>query len=222
MTGLVATGEAVLLDAQPLWLEAIGPIVGEAGFAVVASCRSPDEALDVVSTRRPALFVLDPATGGTAVVASACERAPGVRVVAIGSSRDPDEIDALLTAGALTYVVKTAEPADILMGIRQAFSPSIFFPGPKVSGGGPRPAVRANGGRLTKRETEILRLLADGHPNVRLAAMLWVTEQTVKFHLSNIYRKLGVTNRTEASRWAQVNGLLGHDRGDGDGLPRAD
>jgi DNA-binding CsgD family transcriptional regulator len=53
-----------------------------------------------------------------------------------------------------------------------------------------------------------LTLVAEGHSNAQLARMLWVTEQTVKFHLSNIYRKLNVSNRTEASRWAQVHGLL--------------
>jgi DNA-binding CsgD family transcriptional regulator len=61
---------------------------------------------------------------------------------------------------------------------------------------------------LTRRELEILRLVAEGHSNAQVARMLWVTEQTVKFHLSNIYRKLDVANRTEASRWAQRNGLL--------------
>jgi DNA-binding CsgD family transcriptional regulator len=61
---------------------------------------------------------------------------------------------------------------------------------------------------LTRRELEILRLVAEGDSNAELARMLWVTEQTVKFHLSNIYRKLDVSNRTEASRWAQVHGLL--------------
>jgi DNA-binding CsgD family transcriptional regulator len=61
---------------------------------------------------------------------------------------------------------------------------------------------------LTRRELEILRLVAEGLSNAELAKMLWVTEQTVKFHLSNIYRKLNVSNRTEASRWAQLNGLL--------------
>ena len=59
---------------------------------------------------------------------------------------------------------------------------------------------------MTRRELEILKLVAEGHSNAALARMLWVTEQTVKFHLSNVYRKLDVTNRTEASRWAQRNG----------------
>jgi DNA-binding CsgD family transcriptional regulator len=61
---------------------------------------------------------------------------------------------------------------------------------------------------LTRRELEILRLVAVGHAHAQLATMLWVTEQTVKFHPSNIYRKLDVSNRTEASRWAQVQRLL--------------
>jgi DNA-binding CsgD family transcriptional regulator len=62
--------------------------------------------------------------------------------------------------------------------------------------------------RLTQRELEILQLVAGGASNAAVARTLWVTEQTVKFHLSNVYRKLSVSNRAEASRWAQVHGLL--------------
>ena len=61
---------------------------------------------------------------------------------------------------------------------------------------------------LTRRELEILQLVAEGNSNAQVGRLLWVTEQTVKFHLSNIYRKLDVANRTEASRWAQVRNLL--------------
>jgi DNA-binding NarL/FixJ family response regulator len=61
---------------------------------------------------------------------------------------------------------------------------------------------------LTDRELEILRLVAQGYTNGRIARELWVTEQTVKFHLSNTYRKLGVANRTEASRYAHLNDLM--------------
>jgi DNA-binding NarL/FixJ family response regulator len=61
---------------------------------------------------------------------------------------------------------------------------------------------------LTRRELEILLLAAEGHTNSQIARSLWVTEQTVKFHLSNTYRKLGVANRTEASRYAHVHALV--------------
>ena len=62
---------------------------------------------------------------------------------------------------------------------------------------------------MTARELEVLRLAADGATNGDIAHKLWVTEQTVKFHLSNVYRKLNVANRTEASRYAHLNGLVG-------------
>ena len=61
---------------------------------------------------------------------------------------------------------------------------------------------------LTRRELEILQLVAEGHSNAAMGRKLWVTEQTVKFHLSNIYRKLGVRNRTAAARWASLHGVL--------------
>jgi DNA-binding NarL/FixJ family response regulator len=62
--------------------------------------------------------------------------------------------------------------------------------------------------RLTPRELEVLRAVSEGHPNARIARQLWVTEQTVKFHISNVYRKLGVSNRTEAGREAMARGLV--------------
>jgi DNA-binding CsgD family transcriptional regulator len=68
---------------------------------------------------------------------------------------------------------------------------------------------RRGPGGLTRRELEILRHVATGATNREVAAKLWVTDQTVKFHLSNVYRKLGVSNRFEASRWAWEQGLLG-------------
>src|SRR5581483_214345 len=69
----------------------------------------------------------------------------------------------------------------------------------------PSNGVRA---RLTRRELEILRLVAEGRPNREVAKILWVTDQTIKFHLANTYKKLGVRNRVEASHWAITRGLV--------------
>jgi DNA-binding CsgD family transcriptional regulator len=90
--------------------------------------------------------------------------------------------------------------------VRQIFEPAFFLArrGPQ-RGSRARPNERWPG--LTRREEEILSLVARGHSNRQVAKMLWVTQQTVKFHLSNIYRKLGVSNRTEASHWASLNGV---------------
>jgi DNA-binding NarL/FixJ family response regulator len=134
-----------------------------------------------------------------------------LKAIALASSNDPTQIQAAFSAGAVAYVVKTAHSDDVGVAIRQAFSPSLFLPGAvpaPVVPSAAEPDGQSVGVMLTKREREILKLVAEGHSNSQLARMLWVTEQTVKFHLSNIYRKLDVANRTEASRWAQLHGLL--------------
>jgi DNA-binding NarL/FixJ family response regulator len=145
---------------------------------------------------------------GLALVRAARERLPGLKVIVLSMYEDSQHIDAAFAAGAAAYVLKTAHPDDLTSAVRQAFMHSIYLAGARpapVSAPGP---VEDDTPGLTRRELEILRLVAEGHSNAQLARMLWVTEQTVKFHLSNVYRKLDVANRTEASRWAQVNGLL--------------
>ena len=135
------------------------------------------------------------------------ERFPNVKIIVLSTSSDPVGIQAAFSAGAVAFVVKKAHPDDLAVAVRQAYEHSIYLPG-FVAGNGHDPTEAHRRRGLTRRELEILRLVAEGHSNAELARMLWVTEQTVKFHLSNIYRKLNVSNRTEASRWAQVHGLL--------------
>jgi DNA-binding NarL/FixJ family response regulator len=132
----------------------------------------------------------------------------------LSAHHDTGHIDAALAAGASAYVLKTAHPDDVASAVRQAFDHSVFMSGAFPTAparAATESARRGTPGGLTRRELEILKLVAEGHSNAALARMLWVTEQTVKFHLSNIYRKLDVSNRTEASRWAQLNGLLNAD-----------
>jgi DNA-binding NarL/FixJ family response regulator len=146
---------------------------------------------------------------GIALVRQAREKAPGSKAIVISMHHDPAHIDAALEAGAVAYVVKTAQADDIAAAIRQAFTHSIFLAGIRPAPSAAEVTSTSNGAsNLTRREVEILQLVAEGHSNAHLARQLWVTEQTVKFHLSNIYGKLNVANRTEASRWAQLHGLL--------------
>ncbi|HET7808764.1 MAG TPA: response regulator transcription factor [Gaiellaceae bacterium] len=205
---------AVLVDPYPLWLDAVENVLAKNAVSVVGRTSSAERAVALCEELRPGILVAEPASGGIACIREATSRIPGLKAIALASSNDPAQVQAAFAAGAVAYVVKTAHPDDVGVAIRQTFSPSLFLPAvapAAVSNGNgafadSHPAVEA----LTKREREILTLVAEGHSNSQLARMLWVTEQTVKFHLSNIYRKLEVANRTEASRWAQLHGLLEH------------
>jgi DNA-binding NarL/FixJ family response regulator len=209
---------AILLDSHPIWLDAVSGVLGRAGVEVVGTATATAAALALVSERRPDLLVTETRLDGElaeglALIREARLRHPELRVVALAASSLRADVDDTLAAGAVAYVLKTAHPDDLAAAVRQAFSHSVYL-APATSG---HPAVETSpaprrtaepAAGLTKRELEILRLVAEGHSNAQLAQMLWVTEQTVKFHLSNVYRKLEVSNRTEAARWAQLQGLL--------------
>ena len=213
---MTTSGTAVILDQHPLWLEAVEPVLTKIGIGVTGKTTMPEEALALVGETLPDMLIAEPSLpdglpSGLEVVREARRRHPGVKVIALGSSSAPEDIDAVCRAGAVAYVCKTAHPDDIASAIGQAFGHSVLYanghqPAESSSGESVSSAVAPSG--LTPRELEILRLVAEGHSNSQLASMLWVTEQTIKFHLSNIYRKLGVANRTQASRWAQVHEML--------------
>jgi DNA-binding NarL/FixJ family response regulator len=208
--------QAVLLDPHPIWLDAIEIVLERVGIGVVTKTTSGAQAIELVEALQPRLLTLeiDSQPGepdGIAVLRGARAAAVNLRAIVLSRIHETRFVDAALAAGASAYLVKTAHPDDVAAAVRQAFDQSANAPTTSVSNGGaaPRRAARKLPGGLTRRELQILKLAAEGHSNVVLARMLWVTEQTVKFHLSNVYRKLEVTNRTEAARWAQVNGLLG-------------
>ena len=115
---------------------------------------------------------------------------------------DSDWLEQAFEAGAQAVVSKTVHPVSLGTLLREISHGNVVHRFEK------RPvAVIEDDCPLTDRELEILQLVAEGHTNGRIARELWVTEQTVKFHLSNTYRKLGVANRTEASRYAHLHNL---------------
>jgi DNA-binding NarL/FixJ family response regulator len=200
----------VILDPLPLWLEALERVLNRIGVQVVGKATDYGRALDLLDHHRPDVFVaelettdeiIDPVT----FVRRACEHAPETNMIVLSYHHNEEWIEGALGAGARAYVFKTAHPDDLASAIRQVFEHSVF-----VAGNAPAPTFSRGGdpSGLTRREIEILQAVSEGHSNAQVATMLWITEQTVKFHLSNIYRKLDVANRTEASRWAQLHDLL--------------
>jgi DNA-binding NarL/FixJ family response regulator len=137
-----------------------------------------------------------------------------VRLIVLLADSDPMLIGRLLDAGVTSCVSKAVYPSDLGAVIRQAARGMVFHrPVTSVAGtlaasGRAKTKLNAHDPALTRRELEILRLARDGVGNKEIARDLWITEQTVKFHLSNVYRKLGVSNRTRASRVAEGLDLL--------------
>jgi DNA-binding NarL/FixJ family response regulator len=208
---------AVVLDEHPLWLDAVEAVLARLQVKVEGKTTSVARTLELVDSHRPDVLLLEPTDNSgdgrrLDLIRRAKEIHPSLKVIVLSNSHEASAVDAAFSAGAVAYVFKSAHPDDLASAIRQAFDVSVFFAHSHSPGAANVTSIRQQAAQdqpgLTKRELEILQLVAEGHSNGELARMLWVTEQTVKFHLSNIYRKLDVANRTEASRWAQLHGLL--------------
>ena len=213
---------AVIHDPHPLWIDAVESVLESIDVRVVGRAATPEQALELVGEHRPSLLITETqmsngGMSGTMLIRSARERVAALRVIVLGSSHDPADIDEAFDAGTIAYILKTAHPADVAATIRQTFDHSVFLANVHSNGNGntnghapdaERALVDDADVALTRREREILALVSEGYSNRELAKMIWVTEQTVKFHLSNIYRKLDVSNRTEASRWAHKHRLV--------------
>jgi len=207
---------AVVLDEHPLWLDAVEAVLARLNVKVEGKTTSVARTLELIDSQRPDVLLLEPTENSgdgrrLDLIRRAKELHPAMKVIVLSNAHEASAVDAAFAAGAVAYVFKSAHPDDLASAIRQAFDVSVFFAHSQTVSANVtqiRQQAAQDQPGLTKRELEILQLVAEGHSNGELARMLWVTEQTVKFHLSNIYRKLDVANRTEASRWAQLHGLL--------------
>jgi DNA-binding NarL/FixJ family response regulator len=198
---LIADDHKLIVDGIKRALE------DSADFEVVGEASSGSQVLPLVGRTNPDLVLLDlrmPGADGLTCLAQIKKRYPDVKVVVLSVSTDQNVIQTALQRGASAYIVKSINPIDLPSALRQAVEGTVYsaigLPDP-----GENPA-RAAG--LTDRETTILAALARGLSNEAIGKELWVAEQTVKFHLTNIYRKLGVSNRTEAARLAYQQGLV--------------
>jgi DNA-binding NarL/FixJ family response regulator len=119
---------------------------------------------------------------------------------------DVSEIHAAFKHGASGYILKSIDPRDFASAVRQAVEKTAYhaIDLPAINA-----ALAANTSGLSDRELQVLTAAARGLSNKAIAGEFSITEQTVKFHLTNIYRKLGISNRTEAGIWAVDEGLLG-------------
>jgi len=183
------------------------------GFHVTGFVRGRTPCALTVAQAKPEVVLVDDmrdASVTLARVVEAREATPRAKLILVTLCMGPEWLDQARAAGVDAAVSKTAQPGSFGLLVREVVRGNVFHAFAPVEdwqsaeGRGEGTGIPA----LTPRELEILTLAASGLSNGRIAKRLWVTEQTVKFHLSNIYRKLGVANRTHASHVAYANGLL--------------
>jgi DNA-binding NarL/FixJ family response regulator len=199
---LIADDHRLMVEGTKQALERAG------GFDVVAEAVSGSQVLPLVRRLKPDLVLLDlrmPQMDGLTCLTKIRKEFPDMKVAMLSVSQDPELIQTALKRGANAYIVKSIDPDDLAGALRQALEGNVFTTAGITEDPGERAAKDAG---LTDRELGIIRAVARGLSNEAISKELWVAEQTVKFHLTNIYRKLGVTNRTEAARYAFEQGLV--------------
>jgi DNA-binding NarL/FixJ family response regulator len=176
-----------------------------AGFQVVGFFDGRGSVRDALTQLRPDVVLVDDMQETENAVARLREiaaDAPQAKALLLTLRMDSEWLDEAFEAGAHAVVSKTVHPVSLGTLLREISQGNVVHRYEKRA-----TAATEDDCPLTERELEILRLVAEGYTNGRIARELWVTEQTVKFHLSNTYRKLGVANRTEASRYAHLHNL---------------
>jgi DNA-binding NarL/FixJ family response regulator len=190
----------VVVDGHRLLHSVFQDVLESEGFAIVAFARRGSELLPLVQRHAPdaVLLELDLAElDGISAIRRLAERFPEIPAIVLAASSSQDDITAAFEAGASAYILKTIELDHLGERVRRA-----------IDGVARGPEEPCPAGILTDRELEVLQLLTQGVTNKEIAERLNRTEQTVKFHLTSIYRKLDVTNRTGAVSAAFDAGII--------------
>jgi DNA-binding NarL/FixJ family response regulator len=197
----------LIADDNRLMLEGFRRALdGVEDIEIAGVTHSGTEVLALIERRRPDVVALElglRTADGRICLAAVREQYPEIKVVVLSGAASQEVIRAALSAGACAFIIKNVNPLDIPSAIRQAYDGCVY--NILAGGAGPDDALRDAG--LTAREITMLKSLARGMSNKAISQELWVTEQTVKFHLGNLYRKLGVPNRLAAASYAHRLGV---------------
>ncbi len=202
----VRQGLVLLLDGLP-------------GIDVVGAAADGEQALALVAEKKPDAILLDlhmPVLDGIGAIRRLTEEHPGVAIVVLTTYADDDSVLDALRAGARSYLTKDADYADIAQALHAAaggltvFDPRVHATLLAATAAPPKPeaapAVPPPDG-LTQRELEILRLIARGLTNPEIAAQLFLSNHTIKTHISRIFAKTGSRDRAAAIGYAHRHGI---------------
>ena len=202
--------KVLIADDHPLIIAGIRRTIEHVhDMEVVGEAHSATELTQLIERRAPDIVLMDlrmPGVSGTEMIELIRQRWPQTKTIVLSACDDRATIDAALLAGASAYVLKSAHTIDIAAVLRQAASGAVFH-APAVPVAPVAAPDASPGPGLTDRERSILSAVAAGMTTAAISRDLWISEHTIKFHLTNIYRKLGVSNRAGAVRWALENGV---------------
>jgi DNA-binding NarL/FixJ family response regulator len=179
----------------------------EEDVVLVGEVANGNELLPLLKRVEADFVLLDvqlPGLDGLGCLEALAEHHPQVKVAMLSAVEDPNVIESAFRRGAHGYILKAVNPFDLPAAIRQIVEESVIHRSLT-----PRDGLLSTSrqGLLSEKEVAVLVELCHGHTNKQIAAGLWLSEQTVKFHLRNIYRKLGIKSRTEALRYAYEHDL---------------
>jgi DNA-binding NarL/FixJ family response regulator len=172
---------------------------------VVGEAADGAQAVEVAAVTEPDVVLMDlsmPVVDGVAATRALAERLPASKVVVLISFADRQRVNDAVRAGAVGYLLKDCTPEELLAAVRAASAGHVPLD-PRVAGALLPNRADPPEERLSDREREVLLLAADGLANKQIGRRLGISESTVKVHLANIYRRIGVTDRTSAALWAR-------------------
>lgn len=201
-----------IADDHLLILDAVrAALLKSDDIEVVSAAHSGEELLRQVEENLPDLVLCDhrmPGVDGLSCLKTIKQRWPQIQVVMLSASENQKQIAEALDAGASAYIGKRINPEDLASALRQVVAGVVYQRAAGTVEEQVAAAGTSEGDELTKRERTMLEAVARGLSTKAISRELWISEKTVKFHLTNIYRKLGVHNRTGAMRYAFEHGLV--------------
>lgn len=193
----------ILADDHELVLEGLRAVLQhEPDIEVIATATDGAQLLEAVRSLRPDMVVLDlrmPRVDGLTCLRIMREEGLDTRVLVLTAFDDPDSVRAAFELGADGFALKTEPPKMTVAAIREVYHGRMVFP--RIAARWVMEKQERAKPPLSPREQEVLALVAEGLTNAQIAERLFIGEQTVKYHLRNIYQKLGVSTRTEAAAY---------------------
>jgi DNA-binding NarL/FixJ family response regulator len=207
----------ILVDDHKMLREGLRRSLEELGFAVIAEAGDGEEGVRLAAAMRPDVMLMDasmPEMDGVEATRQIVERNPNAKVVMLTMHADRDVVDRALKAGAVGYLTKDCSMDEVAEAVRMAsngetaLSPALaagfLAEARKLDSGAEREEDRI----ITRREEEVLQLIADGCSTPEVAAKLYISQKTVKNHLASIYEKLNARDRTQAVITAVRMGII--------------